>query len=334
MKKNKVYLYLIGIILLFILGSCYLFFFSNTVTDNAYVTSDNVVISSQITGFVKKINIENNLNIKKNDVLIEIDDSEYRYALHEAEAALEVKKSNLLNKKALYEQQKMAINKKKILENIAFKDNHFSRNEYKKYEALINTGAISRSVFEEKKHDFETKRESYEVAKSDHSVENENLEIINSEIQQAISNIKIAQASIDKSRYLLNKTIIQAPISGKVADLSVRVGQYISSGSNLLTLVPKENLYIIANFKETQLKNIKKGQMVNIKVDAYPTLSIIGIVDSISPATGSQFSLIPPDNATGNFTKVVQRVPVKIKFRDAPPKVLLSGLSVYVELKE
>lgn len=334
MKKNKVYLYFIGLILLFILGSCYLFFFSNTVTDNAYIKSDNVIISSQIIGFVKKINVENNLNVKQKNILIEVDDSEYRYALHEAEAALEVKKSDLLNKKALYAQQKMAINKKKILENIAFKDNHFSIKEYEKYVKLIDTGAISKSEFEEKKHDLEIKKENYEAAKNDYSIENENLKIINSEIQQAVSSIKIAQANVDKSRYLLNKTIIQAPMNGKVADLSVQVGQYISSGSNLLTLVPEENLYIVANFKETQLKNIKKGQMVNIKVDAYPSLSIIGIVDSISPATGSQFSLIPPDNATGNFTKVVQRVPVKIKFRDTPPKELLSGLSVHVELKE
>lgn len=332
--KNRIHFYLIGIILIFILGSCYLFFFSNTVTDNAYITSDNIVISSQINGFIKKINIENNMDVKENDILIEIDDSEYKYSLHEAEAKLEVKKSDLLNKRALYSQQKIIINKKKTLENIAYKDNYFSKKEYEKYISLINTGAISKTAFEEKKHDFENKKESFNAAKSDFSIENENLKIINTEIKQALSNIKIAQASIDKAEYLLNKTAIRAPTNGRVADLSVRVGQYISSGSNLLTLVPKDNLYIIANFKETQLKTIRNGQLVKIKVDAYPSLSITGIVESISPATGSQFSLIPPDNATGNFTKVVQRVPIRIKFQNTPPKELISGLSVQVELKE
>lgn len=332
--KNRIHLYLIGIILIFILGSSYLFFFSETVTDNAYVTSDNVLISSQVTGFVKKINIENNNDIEKNEILIEIDDSEYHYALNEAEASLEVKKSDLLNKRAFYAQQKMLINKKKSLQNIAYQDKNFSKKIYENYENLIDTDIVSKSEFEEKKHDFETKQESFSTAQIDLNVEKENLKIIDTEIEQALSNIKIAQANIDKAKYFLNKTIIEAPIDGKVADLSVQVGQYISSGSNLLTLVPNDNLYIVANFKETQLKKIKKGQLVNIKVDAYPSLAIIGTIDSMSPATGSQFSLIPPDNATGNFTKVVQRVPIRIKFRDPSPKELISGLSVKVELKE
>lgn len=332
--KIKAHTYLIGIILLFILGSCYLFFFSKTATDNAYITSDNVVISSQVSGFVKEIFVENNSNVKKESKLVVIDASEYLYAVDEAEANLDVKSSDLLNKKALYEQQKMLIEKQKILKNIAYKDNHYSNSEYDKYINLRDTGAISKTEFELKKHEFETKKETFNAVGSDLQVEKEKLKILSSEIQQAISGIKIAKANVDKAKYFLNKTTIQAPINGKVADLSVRVGQYVSVGSNLLTLVPKENLYIVANFKETQVRKIKINQEVSVKVDAFPALSIVGIVESISPATGSQLSLIPPDNATGNFTKVVQRVPVKIRFQSQPPKELIAGLSVQVELKD
>jgi membrane fusion protein, multidrug efflux system len=179
---------------------------------------------------------------------------------------------------------------------------------------------------------YETAVKQYQVQKDELALANSRKGISNAQIEKALALIKTREAGVDNAKLKLSYTKIYAPVSGRVGKVNLQKGQYVQPGQPLFSIVNNEEFWIIANYKETQLKNLKAGQPVKIKIDGYPNLDIRGKISSFSDATGAKFSLLPPDNATGNFIKITQRVPVKITF-DHPEKIkgiLKAGLSVTV----
>ncbi|GAK86200.1 membrane fusion component of tripartite multidrug resistance system [Vibrio ponticus] len=302
-------------------------------TDNAYIHSDVTAISPEVGGQVSKIFVADNQWVKKGDALFAIDDEDFIANQEIAKSALEVANTALEANQTKTEMQLVRIEQAKQKITSAQANAQHQNSEYQRLSNLVAKQSVSRNQFEAQKTRAVEANSNLETAKLSLAAEKKQLDALRTEHQQLLAQHKQAEAKLKLVNIALERTVVKAPFDGFVADRQVQVGKFVQPGMGLIVMVP-DYVWIEANYKETQLEHVMPGQHVDVVLDMYPDTVISGEVSSITPATGAQFSLLPPQNATGNFVKVVQRVPVKIAL-DIPTELkqrIYPGLSAQVSI--
>jgi membrane fusion protein, multidrug efflux system len=301
-------------------------------TDDAYIASHVSVISPKVEGYIKEVRVEDNQAVKKGEVLFVIDDSDFAAKVAQAQAAVATEEAAVATYVSRLDLQRAMIDQAQAAVQSADADLVRTQQDYKRYAALMTSDFASRQRYDQAKADASKadaearkNRAALAAAQSQYGVLESQRAEEQARLQQARANLRLAKNDFDN-------TVIRAPISGVAGNRAGQVGQYVKAGTELLSLVPLPRVYVTANFKETQLTHMRPGQRAEVAVDAYPDHPLIGKVESFAPGSGAEFSLLPPDNATGNFTKIVQRVPVRIALpREGPlARLLRPGLSVTV----
>jgi membrane fusion protein, multidrug efflux system len=301
-------------------------------TDDAYVASDVSVISPKIEGYIKEVRVRENQAVAKGAVLFVIDDSDFAAKVAQAEAAVATEEAAVETFRSRLDFQQAMIAQARAEVAAAEADGTRAQQDYKRYGELMTTDFASRQRFEQAQAD--ARKTAAAVARSQAALAaaESQLSVLKSQKREEKARREQARANLALAQNDLANTVIRAPVSGVVGNRAGQVGQYVKPGTELLSLVPLPRVYVTANFKETQLTHMRLGQRAEISVDAYPDHPLDGWVESFAPGSGAEFSLLPPDNATGNFTKIVQRVPVRIGLPKSGPlaKLLRPGLSVTV----
>ncbi|WP_095162784.1 HlyD family secretion protein [Pseudomonas sp. Irchel 3F5] len=302
-------------------------------TENALVRGQVTIIGPQLSGYVFEVPVQDFQFVKAGDLLVRLDDRIYKQRLHQAQAQLEQQKAALANNL----QQRNSAEATILQRQAAIADNQAqarkSRADLQRNEALIRDGSVSRS-------DLDLTRAADARAAAALAQAKAALEIARQDLQTVIVNrdsleasVENAKAALELARIDLDNTRVTAPRDGQLGQIGVRLGAYVNSGAQLMALVP-DTLWVIANMKETQMDNVRIGQPVTFTVDALNHLKLRGHVQRISPATGSEFALLQSDNATGNFVKIAQRIPVRISVDPEQPEAqrLRPGMSVVVSI--
>jgi membrane fusion protein (multidrug efflux system) len=301
-------------------------------TDDAYIQGDITNIAPKVTGYVAKVNVVANQHVKAGDTLVTLDNGDYTIAAEQAEAQISTQKLTLSRYDAQIIAAKSSVAQAESQKTALEATLRGAEISLKRQQDLSSSKAGIRADLDNAKTAFEQARANLAGADSAIAAAQANIGVVSAQRAEAESQIKSLELAKAKAERDLSFTVLKAPYDGVVGNLAVRDGDLVSPGQRLAALVPIENLYIEANFKETQVAGIKPGAKVTIEVDAIEGHEIEGVVESISPASGSVFSLLPPENATGNFTKVIQRLPVRIALpRSALDSgQLRAGLSVVV----
>jgi len=300
-------------------------------TDDAYVKADNTTIAPRISGYVAGVLVDDNQPVTAGQVLARIDDRDFKVNLEQARAEVESAKANIANKQAAIVAQQSAIEAAQATVALDQANAIFAEQDDQRYAELAKKGYGSVQNAQQAASKIAAARAAVTRDTAVVGTAAKQLDVIKAELAQAQATLSRAQAAEDQAELNLSYTALVSPVDGVIGNRTLRIGQYVQTGSQLMSVVPNQAAYIIANYKETQLANVQRGQSVDIKVDTFPGQVFKGHVDSLSPASGQEFALLPPDNATGNFTKVVQRIPVKIVLDQASPlsAVLRPGMSVY-----
>ncbi|HAS63958.1 MAG TPA: hemolysin D [Vibrio sp.] len=299
-------------------------------TDNAYLQGDITNISPKVSGYIVKSYVSDNQLVKKGDLLVEIDDRDYQAELDQEQAHLNVAKASVDNLIAQQHLQSSQINQAQSRVDSAQAEYDRAIQQVARSRSLLKRNYASQDEVDSMLAQQKVTLAELEEAKANLVASHDQLVVIASQIKQAQASVTEAQAQLEQAQLNIDYTKIYAPADGIIGKRSVRQGLLVQAGTPLMSLVPNNDIWIEANFKETQLSGIHKGQTVQVEFDAFPGQTLEGVVDSFSPATGAKFALLPPENATGNFTKIVQRVPVKIVLpeQSALAGRLLPGLSV------
>lgn len=317
------------------------FFVWSAMTDNdhrttdAYVNADYTLVAPKVSGYIASVNVHDNQRVKTGDVLATLDDRDYRVALESAEADLQVSQAKLLSSQAQLEQQQSVIEQQKASLAASQASAQYATQSADRYNRLYKSGTVAA---DDQQKASSTQRSAQAAVRQSQAALTSALKevgVLQAAIRSAEADEAAAKASVDQARLNLSYTRILAPVDGMVGQRSERSGAYVSAGTRLLAVVPLQQTYITANYLETQLADVRPGQRVSVTVDALPGKTFSGRVDSIAPATGATFSAISPDNATGNYTKVVQRLPVKIVLdRDQKDLIQLRvGMSAIPEIQ-
>ncbi|MFI4947950.1 MAG: HlyD family secretion protein [Alphaproteobacteria bacterium] len=303
-------------------------------TDDAYVQSDITVISPKVEGYLKDVLVKENQRVVAGQVLIVVDDRDFAAKLAQAEAAVATQAAVVATYASRLKLQQAMIDQAAATVQSAEADLNRAQLDYQRYASLVSSDFASRQRFETAQADSRKAEAALGKARAALAAEQTRLTVLQSQKEEEEARLAQARASRQLAQNDLDNTLIRAPVAGIVGNRAGRVGQYVKPGTQLLSLVPLPNVYITANFKETQLTDMRPGQSARISVDAYPDQPLTGRIESFAPASGAEFSLLPPDNATGNFTKIVQRVPVRIAVPGDGPlaRLLRPGLSVTVTI--
>lgn len=303
-------------------------------TDDAYVDGNVTTISPKVAGYVIALPARDNRSAAKGEILLRIDDRDYRAKAEEATAQVKARLAQLAQIDDRAAVQEAVINQSGASISAAQAEMVRAKADFERSRLLVRDDYVSRQRFDTSKAD--ALRAEATVAGSGAGLQaaKRQLAVLASERVMALAQLEQAKASLILAETDLEATVIRAPADGMVGNRAVRDGQYVRPGQTLMAVVPLGDVWIDANFKETQIGRMNPGNKVEIRVDAYPDIPVIGHVDSFAPASGAKFSLLPPENATGNFTKVVQRIPVRIKVDADNPLAgrLRPGLSVLVKV--
>ena len=299
-------------------------------TDDSYVGGDVTVIAPKVPGFIQQLLVTDNQQVHAGDLLLKLDDRDYRAALAQAEGAVALQQATLTNLDATRHLQEAVINEAQA--EIAATDAETVRthDDQARYTRLENSGAVSIQDYQKADTLYKQAVAAGNKAQAALAAAQRQLDVIGTQKQQTGAALQQAEANRDLAKLNLSYTELRAPIDGTVGNRSAQVGAYATTGSQLISLVPAHGLWIDANFKESQLPLIRPGAPATVSVDSLPGRKFQGHVLSVAPATGSQFSVLPAENATGNFTKIVQRVTVRIVLNDEAEAAgqLRPGLSV------
>jgi membrane fusion protein (multidrug efflux system) len=301
-------------------------------TENAFVQADTTEVSPQIEGYVVEVLVADNQRVEAGQVLIRLDDADARANLAQAEANLAALQAGVTNVDARAQQEQALIASRAASVTQAQAQAELARQQVDRYGRLAEQGWVSQQRIESEQAGVRTAQASVAEAQAALVAEQRTAGVLGSTREQSVASVDQARALVDKARIALERTVIRAPVAGVVGARGVRVGQYVRPGGTILSIVPLGDTYVVANFKETQLGRLRIGQTVEIKADAFRGEPLVGHIDSFAPATGSEFALIPVENATGNFTKITQRVPVRIRVDRREGAVLRPGLSVEVKV--
>lgn len=281
-------------------------------TDDAVVAADSTLVAPRISGTVSEVLVEDNQSVKAGQPLVRIDDRDYVNAVQTAQAALETAQAQMQSLVAQLAKQGPTIEQARAVVNADAAGLVYARKSAERYKALSASGSTSLDLRDDSDANYRQKLATQQSDMAAVQAAEKQLEVLKAEQAEAKAAIDSAQTALQQARLNLSYTEINAPIDGVVGVRSVRVGAYVSAGTRVLAVVPVDKAYVVANYLETQLAHVQPHQEVSIKVDALPGVTFKGRVDSIAPATGVTFSPITPDNATGNYTKVTQRLAVKI----------------------
>src|ERR1700739_687868 len=336
-KPNRVLPIVLGVILLggIIFGiKEYIYYGKHIDTDDAQIDADISPVVAGVGGYVDSIFFEENGHVQKGQVLVKLDDRDYKLRLEQALAAKQtasagigVGQSQIISTTANSSSSRAQVTSAEARLEKANKD-------YARYANLVKDGSITQQQFDQAKSDRDVAEATYRAAQEQYKAAVEQIGTTRNQLTVTNVGVNQRQADVDFAKLQLSYTTIVAPASGIASKKNIQVGQLVQPGQTLFSIVNDNSVYITANFKETQLTNLKDGQNVDIEVDACSKCKLCGKVYNFSPATGAKFSLLPPDNATGNFVKVVQRVPVKIKIDAGKDtlSMLRPGMSVDVSV--
>ncbi|WP_455465721.1 HlyD family secretion protein [Bartonella sp. B39] len=291
-------------------------------TEDAYVQGDITAIAPKLNGYIKKIDIKANQIVKKDDILFRLDNGDYQIALEQTEARLNTQQKTLLRIDAQITAAHSALDDAQAQKAAASAIMTNAQLTLKRTTELKANRYASQSNVDDAKSAYEQAIANVNRADAQIAAARANIQVLEAQRSETESQTKSLELAREKAQRDLDATIIRAPFDGIIGNLTAKIGDFVMNGQRLAALVPMHALYIEANYKETQLQNIRAGQTAYVAVDAFKKDAFTGTVLSIAPATGAVFSLLPPQNATGNFTKIVQRVPVRISI---PKEVLKTG---------
>lgn len=303
-------------------------------TNNAYLEADDVTISPKVSGYVMRVLVVDNQAVRAGQPLVEIDSRQSQADVAQAEAQVAASYAQARSAEAQIRQQRAQVAQADADLAAARDQLAHAQREVDRYAPLAQTGASAPERLSQLVGQRDQAADTVRSRQAAVVAQQRRIGQLQASVDQALAQAEAAKAQVRSVAVDLGATVLRAPIDGIVGNKNVRVGRYVQAGTELMTVVPLTALYLKANFKETQITLMRPGQPATLHVDALPGAEIPGIVESVSPATGARFSLLPPENATGNFTKIVQRVPVRIRVqagREAR-RVLLSGLSVEVSV--
>jgi membrane fusion protein (multidrug efflux system) len=299
-------------------------------TDDAYVGADITVIAPKVPGYIAEVAITDNQQVRAGDVLLRLDDRDYRAAVNKAEGAVAAARATLANLDATAQLQLAVIAQARAGVDASNAESKRASDDQKRYRSLSASAAVSIQSSQKADADYLQALANGKKTQAQLSAAQRELEVIGTRKQQAAAALAQAKAELDIATLNLEYTVLRAPIDGTIGNRRARTGAFVMSGNQLLSVVPARGLWVDANFKEDQVAHFKPGQRASIKADVLPGKEFHGTVVSLAPATGAQFSVLPAENATGNFTKIVQRIPVRIALDNADAKfgTLRPGLSV------
>lgn len=329
---------LLGLLSLFVIGGAYGAFYWFTEgryfesTDNAYVQADISAISPRVQGYVHEVAVGDNQRVRQGDVLLRIDDTDFAAHVADAQAAVQAQQAALASNDSKIEWQASNIERAKAQIASVQADLDFAQQDYARYQALVGSDYVTKQKFETARAELAKQKALLASAQAALLAEQQQLVVLQAGTKEIQAKLAQMQAQLALARNDLDNTVIRAPIDGVIGNRTVRTGQFVRPGVQLLVVVPLPDVYVVANFKETQLVDMRPGQKVEMTVDAFPGRKFVAHIDSFAPASGAQFSILPPENATGNFTKVVQRIPVRIALDPEPlaQHPLRLGLSMLV----
>jgi membrane fusion protein (multidrug efflux system) len=301
-------------------------------TNDAYINADAVTVSPKISGYVEQVFVADNQDVKAGQPLVRVDARDYKAQTAQYQAQIDVAQANADNVRAGIREQEAAIQQARAQLAANRADARFAAGEVARYAPLAESGAETHEKLTTLRNQATQAAGTVATQTAALAETERHVGSLKAQVRQAQAQGEAARAQLAAADVNLGSTVIKASVDGRIGDKGVRVGQFVTQGTRLMSVVPIRALYITANFKETQLGLMRPGQPASIKVDALPGIALNGHVESVSPGTGAQFSLLPPQNATGNFTKIVQRVPVRIAIDAGPDarRVLVPGLSVNV----
>jgi len=285
-------------------------------TDDAYVKADSTIISPKVSGYIAAVLVGDNQPVRAGQLLARIDDRDFKTALDQAHADVDASQAAVRNLDAQIALQQPVIEQGTADVAAAEATLKFAQEEQARYDGLMKTGSGTIQRAQQTDATLREKIAQLQHGKSGLLAAERKVDVLTTERAKAVAQLERARAVEHQMALNLSYTEITAPVDGTVGARSLRVGQFVQAGTQLMAVVPLDAVYVVANFKETQLTNVRNGQPVEIRIDGFPQVKVKGHVDSLSPASGLEFALLPPDNATGNFTKIVQRVPVKIALDD------------------
>jgi membrane fusion protein, multidrug efflux system len=303
-------------------------------TDDAYVRAHNTTLASKISGYVQNIPVEDNATIHAGDVIATIDDGDYKLAADAAREKVLTQQATVdrIGRQVIAQNANVDQAKAQLVSALAAaKRMHL---EFDRQQTLAAQKFASQQALEQATANRDQAAAAVDNAQAGIDAASANLEVLKAQQQEAARTLDELKTALAKAERDFSFTVIRAPVDGVFSNRAVQTGDYVQTGQRIASLVPLDNVYVDANFKETQLARLQPGQPVSISVDALPDHAIAGRVESLSPASGAVFSLLPPDNATGNFTKIVQRLPVRIEVPAdvAAKQVLRPGMSVVVSV--
>jgi membrane fusion protein (multidrug efflux system) len=298
-------------------------------TDDAYVKADYTTVAPKVAGYISEVLVQDNEDVKSGQVLARIDDRDFRTALAQATAELNASAAAIDNLNAQIRLQQSLVDQAKAALDATQASLTFAKEDAARYRDLMQTGAGTIQRAQQTEAIRGTMVAQLQRDEAGYLATQKKVAVLTTEREQAEAQRDRSRAAAHQAELNLSYTTIVAPVDGNVGARSLRVGEFVTAGTQLMAIVPLSATYIVANFKETQLTFMRDGQPVDIRVDSFPDLRVRGRVDSLSPASGLEFSLLPPDNATGNFTKIVQRIPVKITLdKSSSADQLRAGMSV------
>ncbi len=352
-KTNKKFIIIISVLLgigVIYGGYKFIHSLSHEETDDAQIEANMTAIIPHVGGYVQEVYVKDNEKVQKGDTLFVIDNKDYLVQLEQANANLAAAKSQLNVAEASigsYQANAAASNAQVStasgnIEAAKIKQWR-AENDFKRYKNLYDNHSITAQQYEqalaakqEAEKQLEILQNQQKASASQHTAAVSQTKISEKQVSVAEANLQAAQAALDAAQLNMDYTVVTAPIDGQLSNVDLQMGQFVQPGQAMFYLVNTDNKWVIANFKETQLEDMELGQKVTIDVDAFPGMDIEGKVSAFSPATGARFSLLPPDNATGNFVKTVQRLPVKIDFTENNDSEKLaklrSGMNVVVDV--
>jgi len=303
-------------------------------TDNAYVQGEITRISSQLGARVNEVLVQDNQHVEKGQLLVRLEPDDFRLAVDRAEATLATREAERLQAQSKLTQQSslIASSDAQVQANQATLGR--TQLDLSRLQALRKPGFVSEAQVTTMTADNHIARSQVTKAQADAQGQRQQVNALSAELKRLDAQIATARADLAQAQINVQRTEIHSPLSGLIGQRAARNGQYVQAGAYMLSIVPDEAIWVQANFKETQIGHMQIGQLAELKFDSFPDTPIRGRIDSLFAASGAQFSLLPPDNATGNFTKVVQRIPVKLTFAsDNPLKgKIRPGMSVTVSV--
>ncbi len=301
-------------------------------TDDAFIDARTVTISAQVNAQVVDVPVTDNQVVKAGTVLVRLDPSDYQVQTDQGNAQVDQAQANIANLNAQIAAQQARIeqaDKQTVQAQAALT---FAQQEDERYERLVKTGAVTVETAQQYHSNLLQAQATSAAAEANAVATAKQLPVLQSQTLQAKAQLEQQRAGLEQAKVNLGRTVITAPVDGYVTKLTAAKGDYAAAGQALMMFVPLD-VWVTANFKETQLANLRPGQPVDIAVDAFPNHTFKGHVDSVQAGSGTAFSLLPPENATGNYVKIVQRVPVKIVFDKRPDVLLGPGMSAVPSVK-